>query len=132
LNRQVGGLLAVDLANIINKALEGTCEAYDGCGMTGVKRASYNRFQQPYAERIEFTRTGHVDRQWLGFLDTRRNQIGQAFQSSSMNSCPGTAWAQDQCVNSGCLTQQGGCRRYSLERSGPNCVVPPQQQLAGA
>jgi hypothetical protein len=84
--------------------------------MTGVKRASYNLFQQPCAERIEFTNAGHVDRQYLGFLDARRNQIDQAFQSSDMNSCPGPAWAQYQRVISGCLTQQGK-RIQSLSRS---------------
>ena len=109
LDRPAGGLAAVDLPNVLDKALVTSGDANEGCWMAGVGSAAHDPFQQPCAQRVEFTHIGHVDLQFLGLLDTSRHEIDQTFQGDCMNSRPRTAWTKHQRLVLGCCTQQGRC-----------------------
>jgi hypothetical protein len=119
LDRPTGGRTAVDLPNVLDKALITAGDANEGYGVTEVGRAAQDLFKQPCTKRVEFTHIGHVDLQFLGPLDARRDEMDQPFQGGRMDNCPGAAWTKYQRLVLGCRTQRG----YRLQYSCPSRML---------
>ena len=108
LDRPAGGLAAVDLPNVLDKALITAGDANEGCGMAGVRRAARRSFRATMRQacRVHAHRPCRSSDFWV-FWTLGRDEIDQTFEGGCMNSGPRTAWTKHQRLALGCRTQQG-------------------------